>query len=277
MLSRFVIVFFFQQVFIPSQRPAHPSPAQCLLPEGLPHTERGGGNHPAAALSPALGVRMLSHSIWAAATKTPQTGGLKTLLPVLESGTSEVKMWADSASAEGLLLAILLLCPQVIRGMGECSRVFSIRTLVPSTSQSPYFLILTRWRWGLQDVDLEGHKHSVYCRCCDKLPFSKECTAESYESYQLFLLNAAFPKRAEKKQEQDEKHREKKEKNRKIYGSLSLAWDPEWCSVSTLPSLPPCLTHTHTHTHTRTCTCTHTQTHTCTHIHTHSAPQLLLH
>ena len=92
MLSRFVIVFFFQQVFIPSQRPAHPSPAQCLLPEGLPHTERGGGNHPAAALSPALGVRMLSHSIWAAATKTPQTGGLKTLLPVLESGTSEVKM-----------------------------------------------------------------------------------------------------------------------------------------------------------------------------------------
>ena len=72
-------------------------------------------------------------------------------------------------------------------------------------------------------MDLEGHKHSVYCRCCDKLPFSKECTAESYESYQLFLLNAAFPKRAEKKQEQDEKHREKKEKNRKIYGSLSLA------------------------------------------------------
>ena len=171
-------------------------------------------------------------------------------------------MWADSASAEGLLLAILLLCPQVIRGMEECSRVFSIRTLVPCTSQSPYFLIPARWRWGLQDVDLERHKHSVYCRCCDKLPFSKECPAESYESHctaQLFLLNAAFLKRAEKR-EQDEKHREKKmEKNRKIYGSLSLAWDSEWCSVSTLPSLPPCHTHTHTHT----------QTHTCTHTHTH--------
>ena len=79
MLSRFVMVFFFfQQAFIPNQRPAHQSPAQCLLPKGLPHTERGDGNYPAAALSPVLGIRVLSHSIWAAATKTPQTGGLKT-------------------------------------------------------------------------------------------------------------------------------------------------------------------------------------------------------
>ena len=76
-------------------------------------------------------------------------------------------------------------------------------------------------------MDLRGHKHSVYCRCHDKLPFSKECTAESYESLctaQLFFLNAVFPKRAEKKQEEDEKYRGKKiKKNGKIYGSLSLA------------------------------------------------------
>ena len=42
-----------------------------------------------------------------------------------------------------------------------------------------------------------------------KLLFPKECTAESYESHcsaQLFLLKAAFPKRAEQTQEEDEKY-----------------------------------------------------------------------
>ena len=145
-------LFFSQQVFIPNQCPAHQSPAQCLPPKGLPRTERGGGTLPRGCTLTSFRYQgAVSLHLCCCDKDTADEGLTHTYFSLFWS--LGYQRSAESVSAEGPLLAILLLCPQVMGGMGECSRVFSRRTLFPSTSQSPYLLNSTTLemrasRWG---------------------------------------------------------------------------------------------------------------------------------
>lgn len=82
---------------------------------------------------------------------------------VLETGKSKIEVPADSMSGEALLpgaqMAIYLLCSHVVKDVREPSGVSFMKALV--TSQCP-LLMPPHWGLGLQDMNFEGYRHSMY-------------------------------------------------------------------------------------------------------------------